>query len=83
MTNSKTAIQLVLPALIFALVSVAFGQAANAADQSPTNLYSPEYGEFTSAATAVQARPDSEKFAVNAQSIFPRLRRRWWFLRRN
>jgi carboxypeptidase family protein len=41
-----------------------------------TNPYSPEYGEFTGAVTAVQTKSGSEKFAVNAQSIFPRLRRR-------
>jgi Carboxypeptidase regulatory-like domain len=41
-----------------------------------TNPYSPEYGEFTGAVTAVQTRSGSEKFAVNAQSIFPRFRRR-------
>jgi outer membrane receptor for ferrienterochelin and colicin len=41
-----------------------------------TNPYSPEYGEFTGAVTAVQTRSGSEKFVANAQSIFPRFRRR-------
>ena len=41
-----------------------------------TNPYSPEYGEFTGAVTAVQTRSGSEKFVGNAQSIFPRFRRR-------
>jgi hypothetical protein len=41
-----------------------------------TNPYSPEYGEFTGSVTTVQTKSGSEKFAVNAQSIFPRLRHR-------
>jgi Carboxypeptidase regulatory-like domain/TonB-dependent Receptor Plug Domain len=41
-----------------------------------TNPYSPEYGEFTGAVTAIQTKSGSEKFLVNAQSIFPRFRRR-------
>jgi hypothetical protein len=41
-----------------------------------TNPYSPEYGEFTGAVTAVETKSGSEKFVVNAQSIFPRFRRR-------
>ena len=38
--------------------------------------YAPEYGQFTGAVTAVQTKSGGEKFAVNAQSIVPRLRRR-------
>jgi Carboxypeptidase regulatory-like domain len=41
-----------------------------------TNPYAPEYGQFTGAVTAVQTRSGSDKFAVNAQSFFPRMRRR-------
>ncbi len=41
-----------------------------------TNPYAPEYGQFTGAVTAVQTRSGGEKFAVNAQSFFPRVRRR-------
>ena len=41
-----------------------------------TNPYAPEYGQFTGAVTAVQTRSGGEKFEVNAQSFFPRVRRR-------
>src|SRR5258705_8672057 len=41
-----------------------------------TNPYAPEFGQFTGAVTAVQTRSGGEKFAVNAQSFFPRVRRR-------
>ena len=41
-----------------------------------TNPYAPEYGKFTGAVTAVQTKSGSEKFVANAQSFFPRLRRR-------
>ena len=41
-----------------------------------TNPYAPEYGQFTGAVTAVQTRSGSEKFNANAQSFFPRPRRR-------
>lgn len=41
-----------------------------------TNPYAAEYGEFTGAVTSVQTRSGTEKFNVNAQSFFPRVRRR-------
>jgi len=41
-----------------------------------TNPYAAEYGQFTGAVTAVQTKSGGEKFAVNAQSFFPRIRRR-------
>lgn len=41
-----------------------------------TNPYAPEYGQFTGAVTAVQTRSGSDKFNANAQSFFPRVRRR-------
>jgi len=41
-----------------------------------TNPYSAEYGQFTGAVTSVQTRSGSEKFQADAQSIFPRVRRR-------
>src|SRR5262249_37030080 len=41
-----------------------------------SNPYSPEYGEFTGAVTAVQTKSGSEKFTFDAQSFFPRVRRR-------
>jgi hypothetical protein len=41
-----------------------------------TNPYAPEYGQFTGAVTAVQTRSGTDKFAFDAQSMFPRLRRR-------
>lgn len=41
-----------------------------------TNPYAAEYGHFTGAVTSVQTRSGTEKFNVNAQSFFPRVRRR-------
>ena len=41
-----------------------------------TNPYAAEYGQFTGAVTSVQTRSGTEKFNVNAQSFFPRPRRR-------
>jgi hypothetical protein len=41
-----------------------------------TNPYAPEYGQFTGGVTAIETRSGSEKFNVNAQSFFPRVRRR-------
>jgi hypothetical protein len=41
-----------------------------------TNPYAAEYGEFTGAVTAVQTKAGSDKFNVDAQSFFPRVRRR-------
>ncbi len=41
-----------------------------------TNPYAPEYGQFTGAITTVQTRSGTDKFAVDAQSLFPRMRRR-------
>jgi hypothetical protein len=41
-----------------------------------TNPYAPEYGEFTGAVTAVETRSGTGKFEVDAQSFFPRARRR-------
>ncbi|HET9710750.1 MAG TPA: hypothetical protein VFP64_02675, partial [Pyrinomonadaceae bacterium] len=41
-----------------------------------TNPYAAEYGQFTGAVTSVQTRSGTEKFNVNAQSFFPRVRRR-------
>ena len=41
-----------------------------------TNPYAAEYGQFTGAVTSVQTRSGTEKFNVNAQSFFPRARRR-------
>ena len=40
------------------------------------NPYAPEYGQFTGAVTAIQTRSGSGKFNVDAESIFPRMRRR-------
>jgi outer membrane receptor for ferrienterochelin and colicin len=40
-----------------------------------SNPYAPEYGNFTGAVTKVQTRSGGEKFAVDAQSFVPRLRR--------
>jgi hypothetical protein len=40
------------------------------------NPYAAEYGQFTGAITTVQTKSGSDKFNVNAQSFFPRLRRR-------
>lgn len=41
-----------------------------------TNPYAAEYGHFTGAVTSVQTRSGTERFNVNAQSFFPRVRRR-------
>ena len=41
-----------------------------------TNPYAAEYGQFTGAVTSVQTKSGSDKFNVNAQSLFPRMRRR-------
>jgi Carboxypeptidase regulatory-like domain/TonB dependent receptor/TonB-dependent Receptor Plug Domain len=41
-----------------------------------TNPYAPEYGQFTGAVAVVQTRSGTDKFAFDAQSMFPRLRRR-------
>ena len=41
-----------------------------------TNPYAPEYGEFTGGVTAVETRSGSGKFEMQAQSFFPRARRR-------
>jgi hypothetical protein len=41
-----------------------------------TNPYAAEYGQFTGAVTSVETRSGTEKFNVNAQSFFPRVRRR-------
>src|SRR5258705_3290373 len=41
-----------------------------------TNPYAPEYGEFTGAVTAVETRSGSGKFEMQAESFFPRARRR-------
>jgi hypothetical protein len=40
------------------------------------NPYSAEYGQFTGAVTTVQTKSGSDKFIVDAQSMFPRIRRR-------
>jgi len=40
------------------------------------NPYAAEYGQFTGAVTTVQTRSGSDKFTVNAESLFPRIRRR-------
>ena len=40
------------------------------------NPYAAEYGQFTGAVTTVQTKSGSDKFSVNAQSFFPRIRRR-------
>src|SRR6266567_6899095 len=40
------------------------------------NPYAAEYGQFTGAVTTVQTKSGSDKFNVDAQSIFPRMRRR-------
>ena len=54
MRTSKTAIQLVLPALILALVSVAFGQAATAPNQS----------QDTTTTTRTRSVADREQFKI-------------------
>lgn len=41
-----------------------------------TNPYAAEYGQFTGAVTSVQTKSGTEKFNVDAQSFFPRARRR-------
>ncbi len=41
-----------------------------------TNPYAAEYGQFTGAVTSVQTKSGSDKFNVDAQSFFPRIRRR-------
>ena len=41
-----------------------------------TNPYAAEYGQFTGAVTAVETRSGSDKFSFDAQSFFPRFRRR-------
>src|SRR5262249_51887604 len=41
-----------------------------------TNPYSAEYGQFTGAVTSVQTRSGTDKFHADAQSFFPRVRRR-------
>ena len=41
-----------------------------------TNPYAAEYGKFTGGVTAVATRSGTDKFTVQAQSFFPRLRRR-------
>ena len=41
-----------------------------------TNPYAAEYGQFTGAVTSVQTRSGSDKFHADAQSMFPRFRRR-------
>jgi outer membrane receptor for ferrienterochelin and colicin len=40
------------------------------------NPYAAEYGQFTGAVTTVQTKSGSDKFNVDAQSMFPRMRRR-------
>jgi hypothetical protein len=41
-----------------------------------SNPYAAEYGQFTGAVTTVLTKSGSDKFNVNAQSLFPRMRRR-------
>ena len=41
-----------------------------------TNPYAAEYGKFTGGVTAVATRSGTDKFKVEAQSFFPRFRRR-------
>lgn len=41
-----------------------------------TNPYAAEYGKFTGGVTAVATRSGTDKFTVQAQSFFPRFRRR-------
>src|SRR6267142_350019 len=41
-----------------------------------SNPYAAEYGQFTGAVTTVQTKSGSDKFNVDAQSVFPRFRRR-------
>jgi len=41
-----------------------------------SNPYAAEYGQFTGAVTTVQTKSGSDKFNVDAESVFPRFRRR-------
>src|SRR5258705_667764 len=41
-----------------------------------SNPYAAEYGQFTGAVTTVQTKSGSQKFNVDAESVFPRFRRR-------
>jgi hypothetical protein len=41
-----------------------------------SNPYAAEYGQFTGAVTTVQTKSGSDKFNINAESFFPRVRRR-------
>src|SRR5258705_3619661 len=41
-----------------------------------SNPYAAEYGQFTGALTTVQTKSGSQKFNVDAESVFPRFRRR-------
>src|SRR6185369_14594766 len=41
-----------------------------------SNPYAAEYGQFTGAVTTVQTKSGSDKFNIDAQSFFPRVRRR-------
>ena len=41
-----------------------------------TNPYAAEYGKFTGGVTAIETRSGTDKFNVEAQSFFPRFRRR-------
>jgi len=41
-----------------------------------TNPYAAEYGQFTGAVTTVQTKSGSDKFNIDAESFFPRPRRR-------
>ena len=39
-----------------------------------TNPYAAEYGKFTGGVTAVETRSGTDKFNIEAQSVFPRFR---------
>jgi len=41
-----------------------------------SNPYAAEYGQFTGAVTTIQTKSGSDKFNINAESFFPRPRRR-------
>jgi len=41
-----------------------------------TNPYAAEYGKFTGGVTAVETRSGTDKFNIEAQSVFPRFRKR-------
>ena len=41
-----------------------------------SNPYAAEYGQFTGAVTTVHTKSGSDKFNINAESFFPRVRRR-------